>query len=80
MTFAVSARAASTSALCPAGFTFKNTFATFPCGSMMKVLRAESFIPLYSINRRSALKTLHKKSRLTASKNDSAKRAELVRV
>jgi hypothetical protein len=47
--FCSSASAASTSSLCAGGFTFMNTCATLPFGSMMKVLRADSLFPLYSI-------------------------------
>src|SRR5688500_2028920 len=43
------ASAARTSPLCGATFTFMKTCAILPFGSMMKVLRAESFVPLYSI-------------------------------
>jgi hypothetical protein len=47
--FCNSASAASTSSLCLATLTAGKTFAILPCRSMMKVLRAESLLPLYSI-------------------------------
>ena len=44
--FCKAANAANTSSLCGVGFTFIKTCATFPFGSMMKVLRAEYLVPL----------------------------------